>query len=302
MNSFAILKGEKYIYVNRIKNIITDETAVLCKDECGNFYFCSIDEWVNNRPVEINTTDKTQVNKYSAPQQKIELYKSLFCGRTDVYAKRYYNTKTGKSGYVPACSNEWVNFVCDKKKYTCSKCPNRSFIEINDRVIYNHLKGDDEFCRDVVGLYAILPDEKTKFLAIDFDEESWQNDVTAVRKICREYNIPVSVERSRSGNGAHMWFFFEEVNVNWLPIRFLFLQLLLNTNYIQCFLFGNFILKIIISCSSCFFKPIIIFLKTQRLFHSIRCVKCSFITLIHFTSLCVKSFNHLISVCQDSVL
>ncbi len=210
MNSFAILNGEKYTYVNRIKNIISDETAVLCKDECGKFYFCSIDEWVNNRPVEINTADKTQVNKYSTPKQKIELFKSLFCGRTDVYAKRYYNTKTGKSGYVPACSNEWVNFVCDKKKYTCSKCPNRSFIEINDRVIYNHLKGDDEFCRDVVGLYPMLPDETTKFLAIDFDEESWQEDVTAVRKICREYNIPVSVERSRSGNGAHMWFFFDE--------------------------------------------------------------------------------------------
>lgn len=77
-------------------------------------------------------------------------------------------------------------------------------------VIYNHLKGDNEFCRDVVGIYPMLPDETTKFLAIDFDEESWQEDVTAVRKICREHNIPVSVERSRSGNGAHMWFFFEE--------------------------------------------------------------------------------------------
>lgn len=210
MNSFAIFKDKKYTYVNRIKNITTEEIAVLCKDECGNFCFCSIDEWVKNRLVEIHTVDKTQVNKYSTPQQKIELFKSLFCGRVDVYAKRYYNTKTGKSGYVPACSNEWVNFVCDKKKYTCSKCPNRSFIEINDRVIYNHLKGDDEFCRDVVGIYPMLSDETTKFLAIDFDEESWQEDVTAVRKICREYNIPVSVERSRSGNGAHMWFFFVE--------------------------------------------------------------------------------------------
>lgn len=210
MNSFAIIKGKKFTYVNRIKNILTDEIAVLCKDECGNFCFCSTDEWVNNRPAEINSIDKSQVNKYSTPQQKIELFKSLLCGRADVYAKRYYNTKTDKSGYVPACSNEWVKFVCDKKKYTCSKCPNRSFIEMNDRVIYNHLKGDDEFCRDVVGLYPMLSDETTKFLAIDFDEESWQDDVTAVRKICREYNIPVSVERSRSGNGAHMWFFFEE--------------------------------------------------------------------------------------------
>ena len=122
MNSFAILKGEKYTYVNKIKNIITNETAVLCKDECGNFCFCSTEEWFKNRAVEINTADKPQVNKYSTPQQKIELFKSLFCGRADVYAKRYYNTKTGKSGYVPACSNEWVNFVCDKKKYTCSKC------------------------------------------------------------------------------------------------------------------------------------------------------------------------------------
>lgn len=182
MNSFAILKGEKYTYVNKIKNIITNETAVLCKDECGKFYFCCIDEWVNNRPVEINTADKTQVNKYSTPKQKIELLKSLFCGRTDVYAKRYYNAKTGKSGYVPACSNEWVKFVCNKKKYTCSKCPNRSFIEINDRVIYNHLKGNDEFCRDVVGIYPMLSDETTKFLAIDFDEESWQEDVTALNK------------------------------------------------------------------------------------------------------------------------
>ena len=79
-----------------------------------------------------------------------------------------------------------MKFVCNKKKYTCSKCPNRSFIEMNDRVIYNHLKGDDEFCRDVVGIYPMLSDETTKFLAIDFDEESWQEDVTAVRKICRE--------------------------------------------------------------------------------------------------------------------
>ncbi len=127
MNFSAIINGKKYTYESTINNIITNETAVLCKDECGNFCFCGINEWIKNTPVEINNVnDNKKFNKYSTPQQKIDLFKSLFCGRTDVYAKRYYNTKTGKSGYVPACSNEWVNFVCDKKKYTCSKCPNRS--------------------------------------------------------------------------------------------------------------------------------------------------------------------------------
>ena len=143
-------------------------------------------------------------------EKKIELFKLLFIGREDVYAKRYYNQKTGQSGYVPACANEWVQGVCDKRKYKCSQCPNRSFIKINDRIIYNHLKGDDEFTRDVIGTYPMLPDETTKFLAIDFDKESWMKDIAVVRVFCNQYNIPSCVERSRSGNGAHLWLFFSE--------------------------------------------------------------------------------------------
>jgi len=68
--------------------------------------------------------------------KKIKLFKSLFIGREDVYAKRFFNTKTGKSGYVPACANEWVTGVCDKKKYKCNSCPNKRFTAVNDRVIY----------------------------------------------------------------------------------------------------------------------------------------------------------------------
>ena len=81
---------------------------------------------------------------------------------------------------------------------------------VNDSVIYYHLKGDDGYCRDVIGTYVMLPDETTKFLAIDFDDESWLEDVSAVRSVCKSFDIPIAVERSRSGNGAHVWLFFSE--------------------------------------------------------------------------------------------
>ena len=71
---------------------------------------------------------KAEFNKYVSPDEKIALFKSIFIDREDVYAKRFHNTKNGNSGYVPACANEWVQGVCDKKTYKCVACPNKSFI------------------------------------------------------------------------------------------------------------------------------------------------------------------------------
>lgn len=205
MNKTAIINGKEYSFIKTVTDITTDRTAVLCEDEHGCPFVCDIDIWQSHTVKPIS-----EFNKYASPDEKIALFKSLFIGREDVYAKRFYNTKTGNSGYVPACANEWVQGVCDKKAYKCAACPNKSFFAVNSRAIYNHLKGDDAFCRDVIGTYVMLPDETTRFLAIDFDEESWQEDVTAVRTVCRQYDIPAAVERSRSGNGAHVWFFFDE--------------------------------------------------------------------------------------------
>lgn len=206
MINTTIINGKKYTFVQKIEDITTHKTVALCKDERGCLCICDIEKW--NEASDIKPGNR--FNKYAPPEKKIELFKSLFIGREDVYAKRYYNQKTRQSGYVPACANEWVRGICDKKAYKCSQCPNRSFIKINDRIIYNHLKGDDEFTRDVIGTYPMLSDETTKFLAIDFDKESWMKDVAAVRMICSQYNIPCCVERSRSGNGAHLWVFFSE--------------------------------------------------------------------------------------------
>jgi superfamily II DNA or RNA helicase/very-short-patch-repair endonuclease len=151
------------------------------------------------------------VTQHSSPDVKIALFRSLFRGREDVYPRRFESRKTGKSGYSPACANEWIRGVCDRKAVKCTDCPNRRFLPVTDDVIRQHLLGQDSDGREfVMGLYPMLLDETCFLLAADFDRESWQEDAVAVQVTCRESGVPSALERSRSGNGAHLWLFFEE--------------------------------------------------------------------------------------------
>jgi len=147
----------------------------------------------------------SSVNNQSASAAKIRLFMSLFKGRGDVYARRWENKNKGTSGYSPVCLNQWQPGLCDKPKTPCSKCANRSYATLDENVIEDHLRG-----HVIVGIYPLLSDETCHFLAIDFDEGGWQNDISIVRGVCAEYDIPVAVERSRSGDGGHMWFFFKQ--------------------------------------------------------------------------------------------
>ena len=156
--------------------------------------------------------DKSQPAHQTAPpssptpstsKQKIALFMELFRGRTDVYAKRWVNNKKGTKGYSPACNNEWVRGVCDKRSVKCGECPNQSFIPVTENGIRDHFQG-----RHVIGVYPMLENETCRFLAADFDGGQWQDDVNAFIETCRSKGIPFAVERSRSGNGAHVWFFF----------------------------------------------------------------------------------------------
>src|SRR5258708_1334455 len=151
------------------------------------------------------------VHQHSAADAKIRLFRSLFRGREDVYPRRFESRKTGKAGYAPACGNEWVRGICEKPKVKCAECPHRRFLPVTDEVVRRHLSGQDEQGRDfVIGIYPMLLDESCFFRAGDFDEAHWQADAGAFLDPCRQLVLPAALERSRSGNGGHVWFFFDE--------------------------------------------------------------------------------------------
>lgn len=151
------------------------------------------------------------VHRRSSPEAKVALFRALFRGREDVYPRRFESRKTGRSGYQPACANQWARGLCEKPKVKCAVCPERRFLSVDDQAVRCHLAGRDEAGRDfVMGVYPLLRDESCFFLAADFDKDHWQEDAEAVLETCRRMNLPAALERSRSGNGAHVWLFFAE--------------------------------------------------------------------------------------------
>lgn len=162
----------------------------------------------------ISTNDNRQtitnhsININSTLKEKIKLYRSLFHGRNDVFALRWDNESKNTHGYKPYCINEWKHGICNKSEVKCSDCDFRKFKSLEDKDIVDHLSG-----QKTIGLYPLLSNDKCKFLAIDFDDTSWQKDVLLVVNAFSKFNISTSIERSRSGDGCHLWvFFYEEIS------------------------------------------------------------------------------------------
>src|SRR5258708_6632712 len=137
--------------------------------------------------------------------EKVGVFRTLFRGRADVFPVRFVSKRTGKAGYAPACRNKFVPGVCALPTIKCGECANQAFFLVEDAAVRGHLTG-----RHVMGIYPLLPDETCWFLAIDFDKKAWLDDVRAFIETCRTMDVSPVVERSRSGNGAHVWFFFNE--------------------------------------------------------------------------------------------
>jgi len=138
-------------------------------------------------------------------EDRVRLFASLFRGRPDVFAKRWESrTRPGRAGWAPACDNEWKPGICEKPRVKCAACTQRRFVACSDAQVRRHLEG-----RQTIGIYPLLRDETCWLVAIDLDGPTWKEDAGALREAATEADVPVLVERSRSGEGAHVWVLFD---------------------------------------------------------------------------------------------
>jgi hypothetical protein len=137
----------------------------------------------------------SEVDRHSPRSAKLALFRQLFGGREDVFALRWENGRTGKAGWGPAVVGGWAN----------ARKAHREYLHLNDEMLENHLEGDVH-----VGVYPLLRGDLCRFLACDFDGPGWVLDALAYYDAARAAGIPAALERSRSGDGAHVWTFFAE--------------------------------------------------------------------------------------------
>ncbi|MDD4728021.1 MAG: hypothetical protein PHN55_04625, partial [Dysgonamonadaceae bacterium] len=153
----------------------------------------------------------------------IELYRSFFRGREDVYAVRW--EKGDRSGYMPAYHVDWNDYNRHKASGgTFANYKKKSFLPFNDKILIEHLKGDT-----TLGIYPLLSDNTSFFIVADFDEGNWRNTISKLYDICVKYVLSPVIERSRSGNGGHLWLFFEE-NIPAFQSRKVMIDLLLQAD------------------------------------------------------------------------
>lgn len=142
----------------------------------------------------------THVNGRSSPAAKVALFMDRFSGRKDVYAHRWRSTKSGKTGWSPT-TRYGSDFHNPKPS---------DYVPLSPSVIEQHLRGNNDTDWHV-GLYPLLEDDRCRLLVCDFDKGDWQRDASAYAKVCTAAGVSVLAEISRSGEGAHVWIFFEDL-------------------------------------------------------------------------------------------
>ena len=160
---------------------------------------------------ELSNHNKESIVGNLSLDEKIDIFMDYFRGRDDVYPYLCINKyDSSKKYYILSCSNEWKNGVCNKiMGKSCKSCQYRENKPITRKTIEKHL-----YHNSTIGIYPMLEDETCYFLALDFDDKKNENhikeDVLAFASTCDKYEIPIGIERSRSGHGIHVWIFFQD--------------------------------------------------------------------------------------------
>ena len=213
-HQYALIGGTLFQFKKTVAHVSEPHSQIVI---CGNgpdIRYATLEEWEKaGESFDRRAQVEGIVTSASPARDKLELFRNLFTGRKDVYAHGY-RRKDGGIGYTPACANEWKASICPKvnrQKTKCAECGNRIFPKLSDAAIIAHFKGNDDRLRDVIGQYVLDSDSNTKVLVIDFDGADWKEATNAIRLVAKNHGIDAAVERSRSGNGAHVWFFFLEL-------------------------------------------------------------------------------------------
>lgn len=138
--------------------------------------------------------------------EKIKIFRNLFNGKEDVFAVRWEKQDKSAGGYTPVCLNEWKQGLCNKlQRRKCKDCGNKAYARFSDYYAEQHLRGNKCY-----GIYPLLQDNTSYFIVADFDGKKWQEESVKFLKCCQKYNLSAYLERSRSGNGGHVWIFFKD--------------------------------------------------------------------------------------------
>lgn len=211
---YALIGGTVFQFKEAVAHVSEPHNQIVICSNGPDIRYATLEEWEKAGELFDKRAQVTGIVTSASPaRDKLELFRNLFTGRKDVYAHGY-RRKDGGIGYTPACANEWKSGICPKanrQRAKCAECGNRVFPELSDAAIISHFKGSDDRLRDVIGQYVLDKDGNTKVLVIDFDGADWKEATNAIRLVAKSHGIDAAVERSRSGNGAHVWFFFLEL-------------------------------------------------------------------------------------------
>lgn len=211
---YALIGGTVFQFKEAVAHVSEPHNQIVICSSGPDIRYATLEEWEKAGELFDKRAQVTGIVTSASPaRDKLELFRNLFTGRKDVYAHGY-RRKDGGIGYTPACANEWKSGICPKanrQRAKCAECGNRVFPELSDAAIISHFKGSDDRLRDVIGQYVLDKDGNTKVLVIDFDGADWKEATNAIRLVAKSHGIDAAVERSRSGNGAHVWFFFLEL-------------------------------------------------------------------------------------------